>query len=377
MAIGIQATIMKRTLAVLCEKVSGVVGRRYPFIVLSFCQPSTITAVATGDEISIMTQLATREEDRITADGTCCLSAAELLKLIDALPDAPLELVGLENFGLQIECGDFHGVVPGVDREESFPDLGMHAGKDVPRVQFDGHDLSDLFGAVSHCASRIGSKITDGIHMQLSNGIITCVTTDGHRLALAARMPEIPVDGEMTITVPAKAMGLLAKLTGTVILAANADSLLVYHGNSTYEVRLLAGEYPDYRKVIPTGHPDCLVVEAAGLRTVVERVNILSAAEGVVLDIQAGPDSSGDIRVVTDGQQGEVSDLVPSEVEGEPTKIRVHPGYLLESLKILSKKSNDVVIKFSGSLKPILLLPADHSGWNERIEVVMPMRMDD
>ena len=375
MSAGIRATIMKRNLAKLCEQVAGVVGRRYPYVVLGFFSDK-IVAIATGDEVSIEAVQGLEKEEEVTGYATCCLSAAELLKLIKALPDAYLTLVGQENHGLQVECGDFQGVIPGVDRDEHFPELSLFAGQDIPRIVLVGQDLDDLYGAVSHCTYREPSHITSGIHLSLAEDVITCVATDRVRLAVASRMPEQPATGTITVTVPLNAFGVLSKLTGAVTLAVKTDSMVVYHGNTTYEIRLLVGDYPDYRRIIPTTHPGCLVVEAVQLRIVIDRVAILSASDGVVLDIQPAVDESGDIRVMALGAQGDVSDLVAAEVSGEPAQIRLHPAYLLDSLKALSKKSNYVLIKYDGPGKAVLFLPADHSGWNERLEVIMPMRLD-
>ena len=371
----VKARLRQYNIKSLLDRAAGAVGRIYPYYLLTFKQAG-ITCSATDSLLTIVAETVTREGEEVSTSGIVCVPAKKISELIEAFGDSFLDftLIGKR---LQVECGNYTGNIPCVDPAEHFPPVNMpEASADFA---CDGDLLSGIYAACSHSLAKAGKNyLMEGVHLRTGGGTLVGVACDGTRLSLAARGDladgwDILGNG---ITVSGRAFAELKRINaGTLQMWFTENFLTVSGPGITLITRLLDGEYCAYRRVIPTDHPHCLVVNAAELAKIVERVNILSESDSVVLDIKASESGdSGDIRITAENTAGESSDLVIAEVQGEPLQIRVAPRQLVEALRALAHDSEYVLIKYGTDQQGLVLLPCDHSSWDERLELVMPRK---
>lgn len=262
---------------------------------------------------------------------------------------------------------------------------GLDPG-DYPAGSIDG--VESIFGlpagrmqaciaSVMHAASNNPSKLNlCGVNMRLStNGRLTAATTDGYRLSLATM--EIP--GELIVrkfrdcafTIPNKAATLLSKITKTVSIGKVKERNRLYFeaGAITVCSAEIVEEYPDCRRIIPSGEGDVITVDTRGFIAALESVCIISDDQyrSVVLDI------SGEvIRISALGTTNTARSSVPCMSDCN-IKLRMTSKYLLQALKSID--SDEVFIKHFGEKSPVMLIPADHGHWDERIEIIMPVAL--
>ncbi len=373
-----EARLRQINLKYLLERTEGAVGRMHPYFLLDVFLVR-VTCAATDLNISIVAEIEIRHDDgeEVHTGGRVCVPARKLLDLVKALPDAHIDLTLLDGYRLQIQCGDYDGIIPCVDPDEYFPLISLPDG--APDFGCDGDLIPTLHASCAHALDKRGkSPLYGGLHLRAEGEVLLAVATDGHRCALAGKR-ELDYTGAVLakgVTVPARALGELKKIhAGTTEVYLRETNLAFVQPGITLDVRLLEGDYAEFRRIIPTDHPHCCVVKAAALARIVERVNILSDADSVTLDIAPGEGGEdGDIVVTAENTAGRSVDLVPAEIKGESVQIRVTPGYLVEALRSLASTSEDVVIKYRDAESALVLLPCDHSGWDERIELFMPRR---
>ncbi len=361
----------------LLNRAEGAVGRMHPYFLLCAGGPR-VTCGATDLNISIVSGIELHDDEQIEAGGTVCVPAHKLSALVKSLPDAFIDLSALDGLRLQVVCNDYEGIIPCVDPDEHFPSIVLPDG--VADFYCAGDLVPELHAACAHALDKRGKNhLLGGLHLRAENDVLVAAATDGARLAVAGKRDEAGFGTAFAngITIPAKALAELKKInTGnTGVYLRDNDLTFIQRGISLL-VRLLEGDYPAFRRVIPTGYPYCCVVEAGQLAAIVERVNILSAADSIMLDIKQGDDGiSGDILISAENEAGRSMDLVPAEVGGESLQMRISPAFLVDALRSLEKTSKDIVIKYKDDQSALVLLPCDHSGWDERVEVVMPQRV--
>lgn len=370
-----KAMLRQINLKYLLGRAEGAVGRMHPYFLLQFFL-ARITCTATDLSISIVSEIELRDGEQVEMGGTVCVPARKLLDLIKALPDAIIELTVLDGHRLQVECGDYTGVIPCVDPGAHFPAVSLPDG--AADFYCAGDLIPEMYAACAHALSRRDKPaLIGGLHLRAEGEVLVAAGTDGSRLALAGKRDEAGFGSAIGcgITIPSRALAELRKINaGTTGVYLRENDLTFLQRGIALSVRLLEGDYPAYRRVIPTDHPHCCVVNAAELAGIVERVNILSDADSVLLDIKPSDSEGGDILISAENEAGRSMDLVPAKIAGDPIQVSVTPALLVEALRSLAKTSTDIVVKYKDAESALVMFPCDHSGWDERVEVFMPRR---
>lgn len=363
----ISATLRQANLRYLLDRTRGAVGRMHPYFRIDLYL-SRLTSCSTDLRVGAVSEMALRETESVEMGGTVCVPATKLWAIIDALPDKLINLKGLDNNRLQVECGSYSGVIACVDPGEHFPDMIIPGG--APDVECSGSFLNDIYTAIGHAIGANEESATSGLYLRAENGRLVGVATDGHRLSVAAI--SVPYDGECEpfnagVTVSGRALAEIKKLScGCSEIRFRDNRMSIEQNGITIIAMLFEKEFPDYRRVIPTGHGHCTVVNTRGLIEIIERVAVLDESQGITLEI-----TSRILTVTGENSAGEISDTIGCETEGDDVNFCVTPRYLLDSLKSL-RGSEDVIIKYKDDKSSILIIPADHSNWDERIELIQP-----
>ncbi len=171
--------------------------------------------------------------------------------------------------------------------------------------------------------------------------------------------------------VPRKAVlqtGRLLSAGKTAKCALTDRALAFTMPGVTLTTRLIEGQFPDYRRVIPTAHPRKISLARAALTEALRRVAVLaeSPQRGIRLSL-----SPGNLRLSSSSPElGEAEESLPVEYAGEPLVIGMNAGYLLEALDPL--EADEVTIEVKDPRSPILLHPEKDT---EILSVNMPMRV--
>jgi DNA polymerase-3 subunit beta len=363
----ISATLRQTNLRYLLDRTRGAVGRMHPYFRIDVYL-TRLTCCATDLRVGAVSEMHLHKDEKVDTGGTVCIPSGKLWSIIDTLPDKPIILQGLDNNRLQIKCGTYSGVIACVDPDEHFPDMIIPGG--APDVECGGSFLNDIYAAIGHAIGANEESATSGLFLRSESGRLVGAATDGHRLSVAAI--SVPYDGECEpfntgVTVSSRALGEIKKLAcGSSEIRFRDNRMSIEQNGITIIARLFEKEFPAYRRIIPTKHPHCTVVNTSGLIEIIERVTILAESQGVTMEIRGGT-----ITITGDNTAGAVLDSIDCETEGDDCDICITPRYLLDSLKSL-KGSEDVIIKYLDAKTSVLLIPADHSNWDERIELIQP-----
>jgi DNA polymerase-3 subunit beta len=364
-------TISKTTLLKALQRVS-IAGKKKAAMPICSCVlleagNGKLTVSATDLEVGI--QCSVTEGLEIIEPGRIAVPAGKLLDIVKVLPEETVGLALRDNLRLEVVSGESISRIGGQDPAE-FPAIG--AAERDPRLSCSVHaeDLQSLVGVCMDCVSKDKLKYNlCGVYLCIENGIFFAVSTDGHRLALAGRQFEgMPSEAEGLI-VPRKGAEEIMKLEpGHVGLHLGKNSLELVQDEVFISVRLVDGEFPNYRKAIPTAYENYCTVDRTALAEAVNRVRLLSLRNVILFNIE-----STFVFLTASNDIDEGIDSVLCKTKGTNVQMKMDANYLLDALDSLG--GSEVVIKYSDSTSPFVLLPANFEKWDERLVVLSPMRL--
>jgi DNA polymerase III subunit beta len=305
-------------------------------------------------------------------DGKITLSAKHFFDIVKELPDKPLNITRKDNNWVEIVCGkskfnvvslaaDEYPALPGFEEKSYFEARSEALVDMIDRTQF----------AVSTDATRYH---LNGVYFEhLDKNIMRMTATDGHRLSfvdseLFLNMPEL----KRGIIIPKKGLSELRKLLGecgpSVGLAFERGYLFAKLNGSYLFIRLIDGEYPDYRLVIPKTIDQTVKMNRESFSSALKRVSLLAneKSKGVKLAL----DGASLTISSSNPDMGEAREEIDVEFKGEPIEVGFNSKYLLECLNVL--KSESIEFNFKDRLSPGILCGSEEKS---HTYVIMPMRI--
>jgi len=200
------------------------------------------------------------------------------------------------------------------------------------------------------------------------------VATDGHRLALIDREVEGISELELTegVILPKKGMNELDKLIrgieGKLKLGVKDNHIAVKISNTLLFMRLVDGEFPEYRRVIPEENPFKVKIKREEFLKTLRKASVMvdEKARAVKLNFT-------DSTLVIEGRHpsfGVARGECECEFEGEPLEIGFNDRYLYDILTTV--EGENVFMEIKDELSPVLFRSDDDEKY---LCVVMPMRI--
>lgn len=304
----------------------------------------------------------------IDKEGATTLPAKKLLSVVRELPTSEIEVSVDNKNHASIRSGPAFFKIIGLNEAEFPPLPNFQDAKEfrIPQgVMRDG--LRKTAYAISTDETRY---VLNGIFASFRDGKVTLVATDGRRLAMVDSDLDFPASHETDVIIPTKAVQELQRLLGdtgelTVQIAGNHQISFAI-GDTLLVSKLIDGNYPNYRQVIPGDAVERVVVAREALLETVRRVSLLSS------------DKSNSVKLVFDENQIEITANTPDVGEAQETldvpytgkrlQIAFNPEFLQAPLRNLD--TEEVYLDLIDEMSPGVL----------RIEgtflyVLMPMRV--
>ena len=251
---------------------------------------------------------------------------------------------------------------------DDFPRIGAPA---VNAVKLASSALGEALRQVVRAASSDESRpIITGVLMAAEGGGVRLVATDSYRLAVRD-LADAPVLGEdQRVLVPSRALAELARvLSGTdeVTLRLGEREAAFEAGHVRLTTRLIEGEFPNYRQLIPKNHPNRLVVRRDALLDAVRRVKLL-ARDATPIRLTMTTDRL-DLSATTQ-DIGQATESLDANYNGMELTVAFNPDYLSAGADAVV--GDDVVIETLDAMKPALVRNTTDDGF---VYLLMPVRV--
>lgn len=313
---------------------------------------------------------------KVSKEGAVTVSARKFYDIVRELPEEAVELATTSNNYLEIKCGRARFSLAGTDAEEypSLPDF--EPGK---LVRLQAAVLSQMIERTMYAASVDETRYNlNGVYFEVleEEGKIRMVATDGHRLALVDRNVGEEGSGLASgVIVPRKGLAELKRLVDEedadeVEIGFEGNSGLAKKGDVTLVMRLIEGEFPNYRQVLPNpgeiNRTFSLATEP--FTRALRRVALLSAERSRLVKLEL---SDGKLTISSNNPDlGEASEEIDFDFAGDSISMGFNARYLLDAMSALGAK--EVRMGLRDGNTAVEIRPTDDE---DSISVVMPMRL--
>lgn len=303
---------------------------------------------------------------KVSEEGSITVPARLMQDFVSSLPNGVIDLK-LEDYKLNIKTDKYQSVINGVSAEDYPVMPAIAAGK---TWSIAGKLLKTGLQQVVMAASNDEARpVLTGVFLHSHEGELYMVATDSYRLAEKRLMK---TDEDIKLLIPATALSdllrILGEFEGDVEVTHDDQQVLFKVGDIELVTRLIEGNYPDYRKLIPGEFASSAKLKRADLTNITKVSSLFARESAGSVTIQLDADSSQvSIRSVA-SQLGENTSAASAEVTNEGT-ITLNSRYILDALHALG--GEDVTFSFNGKLEPTVL--ADPKA-GDYLHLIMPLK---
>jgi len=321
----------------------------------------TLTLTTTDLEVSARLAI----EVHVQEEGIALVPARLVGDTVKSLSDAPVEIEA-DQAQARIRCAAYEGALRLLPAED-FPALQPPVGT---RVVAGAAVFAEAVGQVARAASRDEARpVLTGVLLEVSREGVTLVATDSYRLAV--RELVATAAGEARAIVPERALSEAGRAAaalekGDVEMFVDESQVSFQVGQLTLTSRLIEGEFPNYRQLLPEAYESRLTVSRQQLSDAVRRVGLLARDTSPVrmefnaLGVKLSS-SSPDL--------GQAVETVEARYEGEEITAAFNPHYLSDGLAAATGES--VRVEVRDGLKPGVVRGES----DEFTYLVMPVRL--
>jgi DNA polymerase-3 subunit beta len=360
----IQSIVEKRnTMPILANALLEVSGKK---------DAGTLELAATDLEVGIRSS----HPCEVAKPGRLTVSARKLHEIVRELPEEKVHLEASSNAYLTLRCARAEFTLAGTTAEE-YPSISNFAPSQLAVVP--AAVLSEMIDRTMYAASTDETRYNlNGVYVErvAESGKLRMVATDGHRLSYVDRALGDGSDGlagASGVIIPRKGLAELKRLVDEedadeIELGFEGNNGLARKGSVTLTMRLIEGEFPNYRQVIPSERGQTLSLPTDAFMHALRRVALLSAERSRAVKLEL---SEGQLRLSSNNPDlGDAREELDIDYAGETTSIAFNARYLIDA--VAASRSKEIRFGFRDALSPAELSPADDA---DALAVVMPMRL--
>lgn len=321
-----------------------------------------LTVVGTDLDLTVWIQVEVGGE----SDGTAVIPAALGADILRALDSGQVQ-VEVDDEGARVVAGRSHFNLRVLPVDE-FPQFEEPPGETVP---LDLENFATALDQVVKAASIDDSRpILTGVLLAAESKGLRLVATDSYRMAMRDLPGTELLGRDQTVLVPSRALDVVKRLLSD---AANLSIQLGEHDagftvdDTRIVTRLIEGDFPNYRNLIPDKHPNSLIVEREMLLSAVQRVRLL-ARDATPIRLAMTSDGLELIAIAQD--VGQAQESIDAVYTGTDLTVAFNPDYLLDGLE--ATPGEEIRLDTVDALKPAILRGV---GDDNFLYLLMPVRV--
>lgn len=316
--------------------------------------------------------------------GTICVNGKKLFEIIRSLDDENVVLQKKEEDNLITIKGNksfFHILSA---KWEDFPVINFNPPADYFTIKAE--ILKKLIDRTVFSIARIPDPRynLEGIYVEVNpenaekenedeqeNNILTFVSTDGHRVSVAKTAK---IDGNINLG-ESRLFSRKSLMEIKNVFSDEETLKISFTGNDVYItgetfimiLRMLKGNFPDYRKMIPENFTHEIKLKRENLLQILKRMNVLAhdKYKGVIMSFN----ENSLIININNPEMGNAQEDMLISFTGEPFTVSFNISYLLDFIQVSTAEEIDMYI--SGGMQPCIL---KEKGNDNYINGIMPMK---
>lgn len=299
-------------------------------------------------------------------DGVAVLPAKIASDVIRSLGAGAVE-VAVAGEEAHITAGRFQSAIRLLPADE-FPRL---AGPPDEAVTLSAAEFASALRQVVSAASADDARpILTGVLMAAEGDGLRLVATDSYRLAVRDLPGTSVLRPDQSVLVPSRALRELERLLGSaedVTLRLGEREVSFEIADVRLSTRLIEGEFPNYRGLIPANQPNRLTVGREPLAEALRRVRLM-AKDATPVRLSMGADVLELAAITQD--VGQANESVDAKYEGADLMVAFNPGYLLEGIEVTP--GDEISLETVDAQKPAVIRSTEGSDF---LYLLMPVRV--
>lgn len=298
--------------------------------------------------------------------GATTLPARRLASIVRELPSGEIHFDVDAKNSATIRCGASYFKILGLPQDE-FPQFPQF--ENARTFTISQKALKDGLKKTAYAISTDETRyVLNGILFSFKDNKLTLVATDGRRLAVVDIEMEFPRSQETEVIVPTKAITEIQRLLkedGEVKLSVSENQLAFEIDGTLLVSKLIEGNYPNYRQVIPAETKERITIERAIFLEAVHRVSLLASDKSNSIKLNF---AKNNINITAETPDvGEAKESLPVQYKGREFTIAFNPEFLLAPLRNLSE--DEIFLDLIDEMSPGVI-----KTHGQFLYVLMPMR---
>lgn len=306
---------------------------------------------------------------KVAKQGSLTLPARLVSEFIASLPKGAVD-ISSKTSRMTISSGNFSSIMSGTDAGE-FPELPSIDEKQAVAYTISVAEFKQAVGQVIITSSADMSRpVLTGVYWHSIDGELYLAATDGYRLS-ERRL--VKTKSEIAAIVPTSSLQeVLRTISDSVeeIEVLFDDTQVRFRvGDAEITSRLIDGNYPDYRQLIPKESETSIQLNSNEFARIVKIAGLFARESGGSITLTADAEtqqlsihsiaselgentSSADAKITTSGQ------------------VTLNSRYISEALGVLD--GDMIEFRFSGKLSPCVLTAVDKDP--NYTHIIMPLK---
>ena len=357
-------------------KIQGITGRKTNLTITSDILIKAMGSSVTITANDLETVFLGTYEAQVETEGVLSINSKKFFEIVREYPDNQIQVYEVENRWVEIGEGDSQYHIVASDYE-NFPETPII--ENVNFIEINSKELKKMV-EVSSVVSFSGDEKRIYVIGALLEKISTetgeklrIVSTDSRRL----HCYETDIEGEFelpdeSIIIPKKGLSELNKFIDpdveTIKIGVKDNHFIIKTENESIMIKLLEGEYPDYKPVINYHDMTSIEMDKTLFFTLMRRVSILTSDDykSVIMNFK----ENELVVTIVNPEIGESKERLMISYSGEEINSAFNPKYFQDALNLFNE--DIVVLNIRGNKSPCIIKGLES---NKLICVIMAMHI--
>jgi DNA polymerase-3 subunit beta len=314
----------------------------------------------------------------VMAPGALTVPARLLTELVQTLPPENIELSLKDGHALAVQSRRTAATLKGLDATE-FPLIPTAEGGEAP-ITLEAGQLKEMINQVAFAAATDDARpVFTGVLVQVGQDTISLVAADAFRLAVRSAPLAVPAPPQGDILIPARTMTELARILPAegqvqMVVTPNRAQVLFHTEGLELVSRLIDGQFPNYRQILPRSYSTRAVVNTAELRAVARAAALFARDSSNIVRLSVHKGTGSDLEPgsltlqATAEDLGDQTGVVSAAVDGQDLNMIFNIRYITDVLGVID--TPEVAIELNTPQSPAVVRPIGPADYTY---VMMPM----
>jgi len=312
--------------------------------------------------------------DNVTEEGEITVPARLLVDSLKEFADIPLEFKTNENTtSIEMVWANGNAILPFTTAED-YPEMAaLSADSSVFGINSQVL-LEGINRTIYATAEEELRPVMNGVFFDIDNDALTLVASDAHKLVCYTRH-DIKSENKSSYILPKKPASilknLLTKIDQDVKISFDNRNAHFEFESFVLVCRLVEGNYPAYRSVIPKNNTNKLTINRQDFLNSLRRVSVCSNPASSLIKLKMTYN-----QLVISAQDLDFStasnETLNCQYDGDHMEVGFKSSFLIDILTNLPY--TDISLEMSDPSRAALILPSGNSDKDEEIlALIMPM----